>query len=363
MSYAIKIQPADIVVGGQFKVADYVSKSTVPEARERHYGRILPLTTHLWIEERWLEIIHGATGLTPEFFAQPSGLKLHLPRVINRNYIYLGSLVIRATDEGLIATVTSLYSRWDELVKSIDDSITLSVSPIGEAVSALPGNVDTINKIFGVEVTARVSDTKGISVEFTEEPGNCAQDSTWKVTSVKEIKPTQYATINKFNYGRLSLLGHVRQDAVRVDTGAPGRKAYMGSKDAIVRAIVDYRGAKLYVFNGEDKISHEEFLECVKMAGLDRVKDIEVWNNLNVKMVNDRLFFDGMRKSVKLHHEVDMEDFSERFTKNWFDTNYKEIYGFHSESIDRGTVRELRRLHGTQQAELREGAGYNGPHS
>ena len=363
MSYAIQIQPADIVVGSQFKVADYVSKSTDPSARERHYGRILPLTTHLWIEERWLELIHSATGLTPEFFTHPNGLTLHLPRVVNRNYTYLGSLVIRATDDGLIATVTSLYPRWDELVKSIDNSITLSVSPIGEAVADLPSNVDTINKIFGIEVTARVVDAKEVSVEFTETPGNSARDTEWKVTSVKEVKPTKYATINKFNYGRLSLLGHVRQDAVRVDTGAPGRKAYMGSKDALVRAIVDYRGAKLYVFNGEDKISHEEFLECVKMAGLERIKDIEVWNNLTVMMVNDRLIFDGKRKSVKLHHEVEMDIFSERFTKNWFDTNYKEIYGFHSESIDRGTVRELRRIHGAQQAELREGAGYNGPHS
>ena len=172
-----------------------------------------------------------------------------------------------------------------------------------------------------------------------------------------------YAPTNKYHYGRISLLGHVRHDALRVDTGAPGRKAYMGSKEAIVRAIVDYRGAKLYVFNGIDRISHDEFLECVKMAGLERIKDIEVWNNLSVMMVNDRLIFDGVRKSVKLHHEVEMDIFSERFTKNWFDMNYKEIYGFHSESIDRGAVRELRRVHGTRKAEPREGAGYNGPHS
>ena len=75
-----------------------------------------------------------------------------------------------------------------------------------------------------------------------------------------------YKPINKYHYGRISLLGHVRHDALRVDTGAPGRKAYMGSKEAIVRAIVDYRGAKLYVFNGVVRISHDEFLECVKMA-------------------------------------------------------------------------------------------------
>lgn len=80
-------------------------------------------------------------------------------------------------------------------------------------------------------------------------------------------------------------------------------------------------------------------------------------------MVNDRLIFNGMRKSVKLHHEVEMDKFTSRFTKNWFDATYKEIYGFHSKSIDRGAIRELRRIHGTRKAEPREGAGYNGPHS
>lgn len=364
MSYAIQIQPNELAVGSQFKVADYVSKSTDPEARERHYGRILPMSTHLWIEERWLERIHSITILSPELFAPHGGLKLHLPRVINRNYVYLGSLTLRATDDGLIATVDSLYPLWTALVKSIGNAVTLSVSPIGEAVVDATGSVDNINKIFGVEVTARKADgVEAIEVEVIEEPSNGGLDSTTKIIGIRVVKPIQYAGIDKFNYGRVSLLGHVRQDAVRVDTGAPGRKAYMGSKEAIVRAAVDYRGAKLYVFNGMDRISHEEFLECVKLASLERIKDIEVWNNLEVTMINDRLHFDGTRKSIKLHHEVEMEDFSMRFTKNWFDATYKEMYGFHSESIDRGAVRELRRVHGTRQAEPREGAGYNGPHS
>ena len=180
---------------------------------------------------------------------------------------------------------------------------------------------------------------------------------------IDSIVGSIYAPINKYHYGRVSLLGHVRHDAVRVDTGGPGRNAYMGSKEAVVRALVDYRGAKLYVFNHTTVCTDVDFLECVKLASLERIKDIEIWNNLRVTMVNDRLIFDGVRSSVKLHHEIESEEFAGRFTKNWFDVNYKDIYGFHSKSIDRGTVRELRRAHGTGQAEATEGPGYNGPHA
>ena len=96
---------------------------------------------------------------------------------------------------------------------------------------------------------------------------------------------------------------------------------------------------------------------------ITKVRQAEIWNNLRVTMINDRLIFDGVRSSVKLHHEIESEEFAGRFTKNWFDANYKDIYGFHSKSIDRGTVRELRRAHGARQAEATEGPGYNGPHA
>lgn len=212
----------------------------------------------------------------------------------------------------------------------------------------------------------RVTDTasqRNLEVEFEKASGEGGVGEKWAVTKVRQPPVPMLRPLNKFNYGRVSLLAHVRTDALRVDTGGPGRNAYMGSKEAVVRALVDYKGAKLYVFNHTAVCTDVDFLECVKLASLERIKDIEIWNNLRVTMVNDRLTFDGVRNSVKLHHEVESEEFASRFTKNWFDANYKDIYGFHSKSIDRGTVRELRRAHGTGQAEATEGPGYNGPHT
>lgn len=385
MSNGLPVSFKDVRVGSRIKIADCVSKPNGDDGNTLIYPqRAEDFEMVLWISSPHLTdfiVSNGSTCNDFNVFVSPN----HPDAKLGERWYVVGKVVVTIENGEVFATISSLTPQWDEMRVIYRGGCEISMAPMAHLTTV--GEKDYVTAIVGVEVLYRKGEAelvpadiynhffksvpfkdrhpiaKGMTVEFTEEPSNSALDTSWKVTSVREIKPTQYATINKYHYGRVSLLGHVRQDAVRVDTGAPGRKAYMGSKDAIVRAIVDYRGAKLYVFNGEDKISHEEFLECVKMAGLDRIKDIEVWNNLNVKMVNDRLFFDGKRKSVKLHHEVDMEEFSERFTKNWFDTNYKEIYGFHSESIDRGTVRELRRLHGARKAELREGAGYNGPHS
>lgn len=64
----------------------------------------------------------------------------------------------------------------------------------------------------------------------------------WAITKVRQVPVPTLRPLNKFNYGRVSMLAHVRTDALRVDTGGPGRNAYMGSKEAVVRALVDYRG-------------------------------------------------------------------------------------------------------------------------
>lgn len=385
MGHGLPVSFKDVRAGSRIKIADCVSKPNGDNGNTLVYPqRAEDFETVLWISSPHLTdfiVSNGSTCNDFNVFVSPN----HPDAKLGDRWYVVGKVVVTIENGEVFATISRLTPQWDEMRAIYRGWCEISMSPmvhlstVGDRdyVTAIAGVEVLYRKVEGGAIAADIHDrlfkaatfndhrptARGLVVDFTEESSNGARDTTWKVTSVREIKPTQYATINKFNYGRVSLLGHVRQDAVRVDTGAPGRKAYMGSKEAVVRAIVDYRGAKLYVFNGEDKISHEEFLECVKMAGLDRIKDIEVWNNLNVTMVNDRLFFDGKRKSVKLHHEVDMEEFSERFTKNWFDTNYKEIYGFHSESIDRGTVRELRRLHGARKAELREGAGYNGPHS
>ncbi len=383
MSYAIAIPNASLAVGKSFKVADYVSKSTDPEAPERIYHHQETMSTGLWIEESWLDYLHSNSSLSTIPFHGHVGLQLALPAVVKRHYKWLGHVTLNCREDGIWATVDLLCEQWSELVKVVLEGFVFSAAPIGEAKMEMPGTSQVITKILGVELVVRAptltellnrgagqdgqavdtASPRNLEVEFEKAPCEGGTGEKWVITKVRQEPVPTLRPLNKFNYGRVSMLAHVRQDALRVDTGAPGRKAYMGSNEAVVRAVVDYRGAKLYVFNGVDRISHDEFLECVKMAGLERIKDIEVWNNLSVTMVNDRLIFDGIRKSVKLHHEVEMDIFSERFTKNWFDMNYKGIYGFHSESIDRGTVRELRRVHGTRKAEEREGAGYNGPHS
>ena len=383
MSYAIAIPLANLEVGKLFKVADYVSKSSDPEAPERIYHHQETMSTGLWIEESWLEYLHSNSSLSTIPFHGRVGLQLALPAVVKRHYKWLGHVTLNCREDGIWATVDLLCEQWGELVKVALEGFVFSAAPIGEAKMEMPGKSQVITKILGVELVVRpptltelinrttgqgeqVVDTaspRNLEVEFEKADREGGAGEKWAITKVRQVPVPTLRPLNKFNYGRVSMLAHVRTDALRVDTGAPGRHAYMGSKDAIVRAVVDYRGAKLYIFNSDDRISDVDFLECVKMAGLERIKDIEVWNNLSVMMVNDRLIFDGIRKSVKLHHEVEMDIFSERFTKNWFDMNYKEIYGFHSESIDRGAVRELRRVHGTRKAEPREGAGYNGPHS
>lgn len=384
MSHAIPASFKDIVTDRRIKIADSVSVPKDGGGSKLVYPtRAADFETVLWISSPQLTkfiISNGSTCNDFNVFVSPN----HPSAQMGERYYVVGKVRVSIEDGEVFATIVSLTPQWDEMRSIYRGGCDIAFCPM--VYVTREGDSDYVTSITGVEVMYREPDERTpldiyghffkavpikvqesakrqLEVEFEETPSNGAMDRSWNITSIREIKPTQYCGINKFNYGRISLLGHVRQDAVRVDTGAPGRKAYMGSKEAVVRAIVDYRGAKLYVFNGEDKISHEEFLECVKMAGLERIKDIEVWNNLNVMMVNDRLIFDGKRKSVKLHHEVEMDIFSERFTKNWFDTNYKEIYGFHSESIDRGTVRELRRIHGARKAEPREGAGYNGPHS
>lgn len=372
----------DVRVGSRVKIGDCVSSPKTQAGVKIVYPKnATDLETELWISSPQLTkfiVSNGSTCNDFNVFVSPN----HPSAKLGERYYVIGKVGVTFENGEVFATIISLTPQWDEMRSIYRGGCDIAFNPM--VYLTREGDAYYVTAIAGVEVMYRESDENSIAdaynyffkatpikeavgrqleVEFEEAQGSAALDRTWNITSIREIKPTSYCGINKFNYGRISLLGHVRQDAVRVDTGAPGRKAYMGSKDAVIRAIVDYRGAKLYVFNAVDRISHDDFLECVKMAGLERIKDIEVWNNLSVTMVNDRLIFDGVRKSVKLHHEVEMDDFSERFTKNWFDANYKEIYGFHSESIDRGTVRELRRVHGARKAEQREGAGYNGPHS
>ena len=420
--YSFAVDFDDVRAGRKVKVADYVT-----EPRELgeplFYTKCEPIKTELWMSSADMSKFIRANGGDMDAFNLYVSPNHPMCKLGDRKYL-VGKVELNFEDDGIWAEVVSLLPQWDELRIVHKGKCRIGLHPMVDVTRA--GGMRYVVGIHGIEVVYRDFDLseligrirdrndmlaqqkdlrndnlfkRTLQVELEETGGNPARDQEHRVVDVKadvgdgmvnavdyfykavplpsgelgetgttkiharEIKPMQYRGIDKYHYGRVSLLGHVRLDAVRVDTGAPGRHAYMGSKDAIVRAVVDYRGAKLYIFNSDDRISDVDFLECVKMAGLERIKDIEVWNNLSGMMVNDRLIFDGVRKSVKLHHEVEMDIFSGRFTKNWFDTNYKEIYGFHSESIDRGAVRELRRVHGTRKAEPREGAGYNGPHS
>lgn len=388
MSYAIAIPLTKLAVGKLFKVADYVSKSTDPEAPERIYHHQEIMSTGLWIEESWLEYLHSNSSLSTIPFHGRVGLQLALPAVVKRHYKWLGHVTLSCREDGIWATVDLLCEQWSELVKVALEGFVFSAAPMGAARMEGLGNSQVITKIFGVELVVRppslpellnrvterneqlavekdqrMADAMRphkLEVEFEQAPCESGLGEKWAITKVQQVPVPTLRPLDKFNYGRVSMLAHVRSDALRVDRGGPGRNAYMGSKEAIVRALVDYRGAKLYVFNYTAECPDADFLECVKLASLERIKDIEIWNNLRVTMVNDRLHFDGKRNSVKLHHEVESEEFAGRFTKHWFDANYKDIYGFHSKSIDRGTVRELRRAHGTGQAEATEGPGYNG---
>lgn len=419
--YSIAVDFSDVRVGRKVKVADYVSEP-VTGGEPVFYTKNEPFRTELWMSSSEMSKFIRANGGDMDAFNLYVSPNHPMCKLGDRKYV-VGMVELGFYDDGIYAEVVSLLPQWDELRIVFKNKCRIGLHPMTEVTRA--GGIRHAVGIRGVEVVYRDFDLselidrirdrndtlaqqkdarsatlkRSVQVVVDETGSNPARDQEHRVVDVKtdagdgmvsavdyfykavpkpdsespatgatkiyvrEIKPTQYRGIDKYHYGRVSLLGHVRLDALRVDTGAPGRHAYMGSKDAIVRAVVDYRGAKLYIFNSDDRISDVDFLECVKMASLERIKDVEVWNNLSVTMVNDRLILDGVRKSVKLHHEVEMDHFSSRFSKNWFDATYKEIYGFHSKSIDRGDIRELRRVHGAWQTEPREGAGYNGPHS